>query len=295
MTRKRKTETALKNIQTTIGNYSDVKLIEQFKWEFPGSGIFPVYPFEVEEVIRDNEFHFKEVYCRFLFIVFLLEGSVTYRFNNRTIVMKPGKVIVIPPGSCYEFFLKNREMYHKLTLEIGGTHIQSVCTILGLDHIQIFSLENQESYEKDIWRLANGLRGKNIDESAEIAGQTYTFLLRIAMLNRKQKDHHFILAQAQHYLEEPDFISISDCAEKLGIGISTLNHLFQNRLGISPIEYRNNHLIIQARELLSNMDLSLKEIADILGFCNQFYFSQLFKRIVGESPREYREKLRQQW
>jgi AraC-like DNA-binding protein len=50
----------------------------------------------------------------------------------------------------------------------------------------------------------------------------------------------------------------------------------------------------QAIHLLTNTDLSLKEISFNLGFCSAFYFSKLFKEKVGRTPGEYRKLNRNQ-
>ena len=42
-------------------------------------------------------------------------------------------------------------------------------------------------------------------------------------------------------------------------------------------------------QCLKSTGLSIKEIAYRLGYCNQFYFSKEFKRVVGKTPTEYRQ------
>ena len=41
--------------------------------------------------------------------------------------------------------------------------------------------------------------------------------------------------------------------------------------------------------LLKNTDTHIKEIATQLGYCNEFYFSKTFKKVVGFTPTEYRK------
>ena len=58
-------------------------------------------------------------------------------------------------------------------------------------------------------------------------------------------------------------------------------------LGLADADqrYRNACRIEYARELLTRSDLSIKEITAKTGYCNQFYFSQEFRRQTGYSPR----------
>jgi AraC family transcriptional regulator, arabinose operon regulatory protein len=54
------------------------------------------------------------------------------------------------------------------------------------------------------------------------------------------------------------------------------------------MEYFNRLKIQKACELLDTSSLDIKDISDYLSFSNPFYFSEVFKRIVGLAPRKYR-------
>ncbi len=56
------------------------------------------------------------------------------------------------------------------------------------------------------------------------------------------------------------------------------------------MEWITTYTIGQAKHLLSQTDLSIKEIAEQLGFPEQFAFRKYFKRVVGVSPSEYRKR-----
>jgi AraC-like DNA-binding protein len=47
----------------------------------------------------------------------------------------------------------------------------------------------------------------------------------------------------------------------------------------------------RASELMHRSYMTLREVADECGFCNEFHFSRRFKQIVGLSPKEYRKQL----
>ena len=65
--------------------------------------------------------------------------------------------------------------------------------------------------------------------------------------------------------------------------------LFRARLSITPNRYRIERKMARAQYLLTHTDLSIKEIAFSLGYCNQLYFSQEFHRITGHSPSKARQ------
>lgn len=67
-----------------------------------------------------------------------------------------------------------------------------------------------------------------------------------------------------------------------------LVHTFTKQIGISPINYVINKRIQEAKNLLSTTGYSIRDIASIVGFSSSSYFSQMFKKVTGVSPKNYR-------
>lgn len=70
-----------------------------------------------------------------------------------------------------------------------------------------------------------------------------------------------------------------------------LSHIFKEEYGISPINYLIIKRIEESKYLLSETDLSLSQIAQLLGFSSLSYFSQVFRRVQSVSPKEFRQRL----
>ena len=56
--------------------------------------------------------------------------------------------------------------------------------------------------------------------------------------------------------------------------------------------YIDDLVMYSAQRRLLHTDLSVNEVSETLGFCDQFYFSRYFKRRCGESPLKYRKRMR---
>ncbi len=89
-----------------------------------------------------------------------------------------------------------------------------------------------------------------------------------------------------HFLEN---ITLSSIAETVGGNASYLSHLFSKECGETVKEYISKLKIVEAKRLLKETKLSVKEIAKKLGFTTANYFVRFFKEKVGLPPQEWRE------
>jgi len=67
-----------------------------------------------------------------------------------------------------------------------------------------------------------------------------------------------------------------------------LTHIFTQEYKISPINYLVHRRIEEARYLLAQTNYRISDIANMLGFSSNSYFSQTFHRVVGVSPSQFR-------
>lgn len=92
------------------------------------------------------------------------------------------------------------------------------------------------------------------------------------------------------YLDEFYFqdISLHSLSTKFGLEQSYLSRLFHQLVGDSFISYLTNKRIEKATSYLLNSNLPLTEIAFLVGYNDYAYFSRVFKKITGKSPKDYR-------
>lgn len=81
-------------------------------------------------------------------------------------------------------------------------------------------------------------------------------------------------------------------ASMLNISEVYLNEAVKGATGISAGAYIRGRVIVHAKRQLAYTTLSAKEIAYALGYDDYVYFSKLFKKIVGQTPSEYRRNLK---
>jgi len=84
--------------------------------------------------------------------------------------------------------------------------------------------------------------------------------------------------------------SVEELARVQHSSVSRYSRLFHKKIGNSPINYFNQLKVQKSCVYLYLTDKTIKEICKELGFNDPYYFSRLFKKIMGVSPAHYKLK-----
>lgn len=100
------------------------------------------------------------------------------------------------------------------------------------------------------------------------------------------------VAQVKAYIQDhlSEKLALADVAAVFNFSPGYLSQLF-SRYGNGFVEYITEARVTAAKEMLEKGDKKIYEIAEELGFESSFYFSKVFKKATGLSPREYQQKL----
>ena len=101
-----------------------------------------------------------------------------------------------------------------------------------------------------------------------------------------------LLYIAQHY---PEKITLEDLCKLQSASPASLNRLFNQYCGMSPVKYLLYFRITQSLRFLQYTNLPISEVADLVGFHNQTHFSRLFAKYIGCTPAVFRSDLRQKF
>jgi len=135
----------------------------------------------------------------------------------------------------------------------------------------MFTLEELHKYfEQSFTNISKLLQSKNI-----YAGNDAVEKVKIYIRNNYRKD----LTQ--------DFI-----ASLFYLNRSYLSTVFRKKTGVKFIDYLNDVRIEAAEALLEKSDQKMSYIASSVGYDNVKYFFRIFKKRVGLTPEEYRQRLR---
>ena len=98
-----------------------------------------------------------------------------------------------------------------------------------------------------------------------------------------------LMKYVQEHMEEP--LSTEELAQQACVTKCHLIRMFRSALGMTPLRYITQCKVQHAQTLLLRTELSVKQVGEAVGFKDISYFIRLFRRQLGFTPQEYREKL----
>lgn len=142
--------------------------------------------------------------------------------------------------------------------------------------------------EQKLWEQALACRAE-----AELLQETVHILKGLIdfVAERKKTHTQAVVQRALEYMNTyyADNLSLRSVAEWVFLSPSYLGALFRAELGVSFTDQLILIRIAKAKELLREPQLKLYEVAERVGYQNIGYFTNVFKRITGSTPKEYRD------
>ncbi len=92
---------------------------------------------------------------------------------------------------------------------------------------------------------------------------------------------------AEHYQKD---LSIEEVSELSDLSIGHFCTLFKQTTGYTFLEYLTECRIEKAKSILRNTNVKVYQVAPLVGYQDPRYFTQVFKKITGKTPSEYREE-----
>lgn len=117
----------------------------------------------------------------------------------------------------------------------------------------------------------------------------YTFSRLVSEAGEQNALINRMVAASEKGFTDPA-LSLATLAEELGYNAKYLSHLFKERMQIGYAEYLRSLRIKFAVSLFDHGIDSVKNVAALSGFSDPLYFSTVFKKTVGVSPKEYKTK-----
>jgi AraC-like DNA-binding protein len=222
------------------------------------------------------------------------EGS----FRDRDIVhsIQPGSLHITPPRSAHQIFAtdaKRPMTYYAVLVDSGGSAgDEELRGLLGrlCERRSPFAVgTSQRFFFADLLEKSRSGR-RSLELAADHGLLSFLYGLDGGLsASRGAADNAHVekaLAIMQGSIEGS--LDLGLICDRIQLSREHFVRLFTERMGMPPMRYYSRLKIEAARAMLSSTNLRVQEIADKLGYENQFNFARAFKRVAGMPPTEYR-------
>ncbi len=228
-------------------------------------------------------------------LIYVHQGKVKLSFPDDEVVLEHHYVIYKPYQPQHYVYMASPNS------EVYWLHFNGVFAPKILEELRMTSLYHPvkkiHSLPMLFEEIISFLRSKEENYSTKC---NYTFLKILSLLSSSTEDnlHAFLSAKytkiapaVDSIRQDPSqFKTLEDLAALCNLPPSTFAKIFTKNMGISPITYLNNKKLERSLYFLLESDYNINEIAQIVGYENQFYYSKKFKQAYELSPLQYRKQ-----
>jgi AraC family transcriptional regulator, arabinose operon regulatory protein len=229
-------------------------------------------------------------------LVRTLAGEARFRAGLRDFALAPGQLVLIEPGTLTDFSGAGGAdwCFYWVVFQCADSwraYLQWPVTGPGVRQLAV---DGDAAVDIDValdqlYRNFIGSGPHKIELDHNLLEQ---LLLRCASClpsgASRALDPRVVAARAfidEHYAED---IGLSDIAAATNLSPSRLSGLFRQETGASVMAYRNERRLVKAAQLLLHSNLRVADIGQRVGYTEQAFFSRIFRKHLGISPRQYR-------
>jgi AraC-like DNA-binding protein len=241
--------------------------------------------------------------CNECILIYCTQGEGWYRLNNQLHKVPANHFFILPMNIPHSYGSSNHDPWTIYWTHFKGNKAQYISNQLQKGPIPI-ALDQNSRIDDRITFFDELLNAFNLEITEEVINYVnlgfnylissflYINTFRDVKLRKGLVNKNFsFVSLATHYMAEniEKKLSLKDLSSHFGYSESYFNRVFRKEVQFSPIDYFLHLKIERAAHLLLHTNLKINQISLKLGFDDPYYFSRLFKKIKGVSPKEYRK------
>ena len=229
---------------------------------------------------------------------YIIKGKGCLKIEGESYLLEAGDLFIIPKRISAFYKADEHDPWHYQWLGIDGYQANSYLSHSDLmTNYHLKRIESSDFYTHFCLLYDLAQSDKNSAPYFHLTGQLYLMLHYLAQEFPKRKtttisQTKFYCQQAttymSHYYSHP--ITINDVCQSLNLSRSYLHKLFTKELGQSPKQFLSDLRLTKACQLLTETSYSITIIANSVGYDDVLTFSRAFKKVLGLSPSDYRNK-----
>ena len=174
-----------------------------------------------------------------------------------------------------------------------GHYVQALDAASSILYLSLSLLNNGDQTISEIFQnRTNGYRSlyelTNVSQIMDWMKELRDGLCNIFITHNKDYKNHIVINVKKYIVEHiEEKLTLNNVAEVFNISPNYLSILFSKHNDIGFSDFINQSKIEAAKKMLVDGDYKIYEVSDVLGFESAFYFSRVFKKVTGLSPRDY--------
>ena len=222
-------------------------------------------------------------------IYLIIDGIGKISYNSCEFLLEPGNIYIIPSG--LEFSYKCEKYLEKLYFHVSINLPNNYDMLSKLNKCVV--LKNAQPF---ITELSECLFDNTMESLFKVKILLHKIILTAVEENEELcgniKHCSDFITSVLSYIESnlSAALTVSETADKMFVSVSKLQKAFKAEMGVSVGRYINDRLMFIAEREVRSGKKSVKEISDMLRFCDQFYFSRRFSERFGVAPLKYRKE-----
>lgn len=235
--------------------------------------------------------------CSEHIFIYCTEGSGILFLDDTRYNINPNTFFIIPKNTPHHYKSADNDPWSIYWMHFAGTQADELYErYLGQKAFVTPFPFNEEiigDFEKIFGLLQHSFDLREVEIINIKALHYLASFIYLKEINPSLKEDNVITSSMTFMKENLDKQhSLHDLAVQQHLSVTQYSRLFKNKTGNSPIHYFNQLKIQKCCQYLYFTDRSIKEICAEFGFDDQYYFSRLFKKLMGISPANYKNKHR---
>jgi AraC-like DNA-binding protein len=232
-------------------------------------------------------------------LVYCIKGSGIVMIGEEQIPVSGDQFFIIPAGDQFKYYSVINENSRLLTAYFRGEKSNLLGTGFSMVRSLIPSVNNMVANREMLFNeIFNNLSKGFHDENLVYVNFCFGHLLATFLYANKTSDD---LADESNpaVRHSIDFmnknigmkLTLEQLAREAGYSPTYFTTLFRLETGYSPLSYFSHLKILKATEYLDYTRQKVKAISFLLGYTDPYYFTKDFKKRMGLSPRQYRNRI----
>lgn len=250
-------------------------------------GIFPNAKYHIRERLQGAKENIL-IYC--------IDGKGYIEMYGDKKQLMPNQYYIIPKNTAHKYYADVRNPWTIYWIHFDGTNAEHF--ILGNEYPREIPVSHSSRFEERLQLFGEILM--TLDDNFSVTNLEYSSVLLTQFLGSLKYFSHYrkvkeieqndVISKATRFIKDNlnRKIKVEEIAVFCNLSLSHFCLLFKKQTSHTPVEYITMLRIQKACNLLCFSRFKINEIANQVGYDDAFYFTRIFTKTMGVSPKEYR-------